>query len=90
MARIKKEAETLINDPLEAIEEKESPIDESTIEQHQNGEAAEPAPLIIPDNIDRVLKMYPTYEELYIDNKGGTYTSQHPNTNLYQNPYYKQ
>ena len=67
MARIKKETESpieeLINEPVE----------------EQGNELVTPAPQVIPDNIDRILKMYPGYEKPYIDSKGEAYTSQQPN-----------
>lgn len=76
MARIKKETESpieeFINEPVE----------------EQDNELVTPAPQVIPDNIDRILKMYPGYEKLYIDSKDGAYTSQQPNAHLYENPYY--
>ena len=76
MARIKKETESpieeFINEPVE----------------EQDNELVTPAPQVIPDNIDRILKMYPGYEKLYIDSKGGAYTSQQPNAHIYENPYY--
>ena len=59
MARIKKETESpieeFINEPVE----------------EQDNELVTPAPQVIPDNIDRILKMYPGYEKLYIDSKAG-------------------
>ena len=61
MARIKKETESpieeLINEPVE----------------EQGNELVTPAPQVIPDNIDRILKMYPGYEKPYIDSKGEAY-----------------
>lgn len=74
MARIKKETESpieeLINEPVE----------------EQGNELVTPAPQVIPDNIDRILKMYPGYEKPYIDSKGEAYTSQQPNAHYTKTP----
>lgn len=63
-------------------------------------EAAEPQQatsevkeVVIPDNVIKVLKMYPNYKELWVDTQGGVYTTNCKNVNknkavLYQNPYY--
>jgi len=44
--------------------------------------------------VDKILKMYPQYAELYIDSKGGVYTVNTPDTvrgkaKLYKNKYHK-
>lgn len=49
--------------------------------------------VVIPDNVIKVLKMYPNYKELWVDTQGGVYTTNCKNVNknkavLYQNPYY--
>lgn len=47
----------------------------------------------IPGYVDVKLKMYPSYAELFVDNKGGVYTSKDyksPESILYKNPYHKQ
>ncbi len=48
----------------------------------------------VPDYVNHILKMYPTYNKLAIDSQGGVYVegSQHLSKGkaiLYQNPYYK-
>lgn len=90
MARIKKEAEESLNESLQATitEETSTKLNDDKTEEVEEI-SQESNPQTIPDNIDRVLKMYAGYDELYIDKKGGAYTSQYPNTHLYQNPYHK-
>lgn len=47
----------------------------------------------IPEFADVKLKLYSNYKELYIDNKGGVYTSKDQSSKdstLYKNPYHKQ
>lgn len=96
MARIKKEAEEITEESLQTTITEEAPVIEPTGDNIEGMEESappkpiqEPTPQIIPDNIDKILKMYAGYEELYIDNKGGAYTSLYPNAHLYQNPYHK-
>lgn len=48
----------------------------------------------IPLNVDRILKKYASYRSLYIDQHGGTYTTDTPQllrggAILYENPYFK-
>ena len=48
----------------------------------------------IPLYIDKILRAYPDYVELYIDSAGGTFTADTPptfrsNATLYRNPYHK-
>ena len=96
MARIKNEAEDITEKSLQTTITEEAPIIELTGDKIEGMEEnaplktlQEPTPQIIPDNINKILKMYTGYEELYIDNKGGAYTIQYPNAHLYQNPYHK-
>lgn len=47
-----------------------------------------------PDYADRLLKIFPAYEQLYIDRLGSTYTADTPpvfrtDATLYTNPYHK-
>lgn len=47
-----------------------------------------------PDYADRLLKIFPAYEQLYIDRLGSTYTADAPpvfrtDATLYTNPYHK-
>ena len=47
----------------------------------------------IPASVDKILKLFPEYEKLYVDEKGGVYTSETalPQTHiarLYTNPYF--
>lgn len=47
----------------------------------------------IPDYVDQKLQLYPQYPELYIDIKGGVYTSEDyksKESTLYKNPYHNQ
>lgn len=47
----------------------------------------------IPEYVDVKLKMYSSYAELFVDNKGGVYTSKDyksPESILYKNPYHNQ
>lgn len=65
--------------------------DESATESQQ--EKSEAKEVVIPDNVIKVLKMYPNYKELWVDTQGGVYTTNCKNVNknkavLYQNPYY--
>lgn len=49
--------------------------------------------VVIPQYVDIKLKMYPSYAELFVDNKGGVYTSKDyksPESILYKNPYHNQ
>lgn len=63
---------------------------EATESQQATSEVKE---VVIPDNVIKVLKMYPNYKELWVDTQGGVYTTNCKNVNknkavLYQNPYY--
>jgi hypothetical protein len=47
----------------------------------------------IPAHVDKILKIYPNYAELYVDAKGGVFPKGTKpnlvaNAILYQNPYY--
>lgn len=71
---------------------------ESTTEPQQEAAESQQATsevkeVVIPDNVIKVLKMYPNYKELWVDTQGGVYTTNCKNVNknkavLYQNPYY--
>lgn len=66
------------------------PQQEAAESQQATSEVKEVA---IPDNVIKVLKMYPNYKELWVDTQGGVYTTNCKNVNknkavLYQNPYY--
>lgn len=66
------------------------PQQEVTASQQATSEVKE---VVIPDNVIKVLKMYPNYKELWVDTQGGVYTTNCKNVNknkavLYQNPYY--
>lgn len=48
----------------------------------------------IPENVLKILKLYPNMKELYVDAKGGVYTKSAPaqivkGVTLYKNPYFK-
>ena len=60
---------------------------ETTVETNNLGSDTQD---VIPEHIDKMLRMYPEYKKLYIDNKNGVYSDETPNAKLYQNPYYKQ
>ena len=50
-------------------------------------------PVQIPKHIDDVLKVYPQYQNLYVDDKGGAYTEETAESlrgeaKLYKNPHY--
>lgn len=66
------------------------PQQEAAESQQATSEVKE---IVIPDNVIKVLKMYPNYKELWVDTQGGVYTTNCKNVNknkavLYQNPYY--
>lgn len=66
------------------------PQQEAAESQQATSEVKE---VVIPDNVIKVLKMYPNYKELWVDTQGGVYTTNCKNVNknkavLYQNPYY--
>ena len=101
MARIKKEAEEQIYDSVnitaisnEIVTVNTDLEETTTIDSNQkemiNSEIKESND--IPEYVDQILKMYPNYEKLYIDNKKGVYTSDHNKSiesKLYTNPYHK-
>lgn len=77
-------------------EEIEETIVDSVPESNENTETQGPITKTKSDLIlefaDTKLKLYPNYKELYIDNKGGIYTSKDQSSKdsiLYKNPYYK-
>lgn len=52
-----------------------------------------PAEQEVPEYVDKILKMYADYEELYVSNKGGVFTVGTPehirgNAVLYKNKYF--
>ena len=89
------------NTQEEAPKDKEETKDPET----QEGEKKDSAPAsekeekAKPDaeeesRVDKILKMYPQYAELYIDSKGGVYTVNTPDpvrgkAKLYKNKYHK-
>ena len=59
----------------------------------ENTEDQESEPVQIPKPIDDVLKVYPQYQNLYVDDKGGAYTEETAESlrgeaKLYKNPHY--
>ena len=58
----------------------------------ENTEDQESEPVQIPKHIDDVLKVYPQYQNLYVDDKGGLYgrnrRSLRGEAKLYKNPHY--
>ena len=43
----------------------------------------------IPERIKEILKLYPECKKLYVDNKGGVYSTPYGSAKLYKNPYFK-
>lgn len=80
--------------PTDAEINKSESVTESQQEAAESQQAtSEVKDVVIPDNVIKVLKMYPNYKELWIDTQGGVYTTNCKNVNknkavLYQNPYY--
>ena len=80
--------------PTDAEINKSESVTESQQEAAESQQAtSEVKEVVIPDNVIKVLKMYPNYKELWIDTQGGVYTTNCKNVNknkavLYQNPYY--
>lgn len=79
-------AQEVVNTPATPVEE----TPEETPAQVENQEKAE-----VPSNVDKILRMYPNYAKLFIDQQGGVYTEDSKHLTkagaiLYQNPYFKQ
>ena len=79
-------AQEVVNTPEAPVEE----TPEETPAQVENQEKAE-----VPSNVDKILRMYPNYAKLFIDQQGGVYTKDSKHLTkagaiLYQNPYFKQ
>jgi hypothetical protein len=80
--------------PTDAEINKSESATESQQEAAESQQAtSEVKEVVIPDNVIKVLKMYPNYKELWVDTQGGVYTTNCKNVNknkavLYQNPYY--
>lgn len=80
--------------PTDAEINKSESVTESQQEAAESQQAtSEVKEVVIPDNVIKVLKMYPNYKELWVDTQGGVYTTNCKNVNknkavLYQNPYY--
>lgn len=88
MARSKKEE--VITEEIEETNVDSTP--ESNEITDTQGSITETKSDLIPEFADTKLKLYPNYKELYIDNKGGVYTSKDQSSKdsiLYKNPYYK-
>lgn len=82
-------SEDVLQESLEQTEEPNTSEQKSTSKKSSKKNTVE-----IPDNVDKLLKLYPSYESLYVDDKGGVYpVDAQPNlvvgAILYQNPYYK-
>lgn len=63
--------------------------------EEEDTETGTPPAEVLPSYTARLLSIWPEYQELYIDDKGGVFTKDtQPNiikeAILYQNPYYKQ
>ncbi|MGN1229074.1 MAG: hypothetical protein ACI4T5_05390 [Prevotella sp.] len=79
-------AQEVVNTPAAPVEE----APEEAPAQVENQEKAE-----VPSNVDKILRMYPNYAKLFIDQQGGVYTEDSKHLTkagaiLYQNPYFKQ
>lgn len=105
MAKIKTEkpVDNIVDELVEKIETTINPTDEAKTEkietEEQDTEGLENTPETetaqeLPDNIQRILKLYHNMSELYIDKFGGVFTpdtkpSIRGNAALYKNPFYK-
>lgn len=92
MARPKK-IEGIDGSVLNAEEADVKPQEDQGISNPGDAEGQEPEPVQIPKHIDDVLKVYPQYQNLYVDDKGGAYTEETTETlrgeaRLYKNPHY--
>lgn len=85
----------------EVIEEvKETKVEETAQETEQETETTEETKTTkkkpeIPESVDKVLKLYPQYQKLYVDGRGFTFTPETPKAMrgdavLYENKYYNQ
>lgn len=85
--------------PKEELEKQEGQKTELPQEEEEGGEEEEEPPVtspivkVIPRHVGDVLKVYPKYQNLYVDDKGGTYTEDtieaiRGEAELYKNPYY--
>lgn len=102
MARIKKEVITQEDNTLpitsetnteitDNIQEEETTTEGEIIPEKENTipqKETLPKEDIIPEYVNHILKMYPQYKELYIDNKRGTYTTPTKESTLYHNPHF--
>ena len=71
---------------------KETEIVDAQVENaSENTEVAENTGVTAAHNdlADKILKLYPDHEELYIDKFGGAYTSSHDGAVKFTNPYFK-
>lgn len=92
MARPKK-IEGTDGSVLNAEEADVKPQEDQGTSNPGDAEGQEPEPVQIPKHIDDVLKVYPQYQNLYVDDKGGAYTEETTETlrgeaRLYKNPHY--
>lgn len=92
MARPKKIEET-DGSVLNAEEADVKPQENQDTSSPEDAEGQEPESVQIPKHIDDVLKVYPQYQNLYVDDKGGVYTedtagSLRGEAKLYKNPHY--
>lgn len=83
-------AQEVVNTPATPVEKTPEETPEETPAQVENQEKAE-----VPSNVDKILRMYPNYAKLFIDQQGGVYTEDSKHLTkagaiLYQNPYFKQ
>lgn len=72
----------------------EEPKEGTTAETAQNQNQIQTTYAERPLNVDKILKKYTSYQSLYIDSHGGTYTTDTPqqlrgSAILYENPYFK-
>lgn len=86
--------------PTEEGKKEEELEDQTSQEQGGEGQGTEEPPAkqepmekIIPRHVGDVLKVYPQYQSLYVDDKGGAYTEDtieaiRGEAELYKNPYY--
>lgn len=71
-----------------------APVPDQQAEVTAAPSAGTPPAREFPEYIDRILRAFPNYPELYIDFQGGTYTVDTPpvfrsNATLYKNPHHK-
>lgn len=91
----------VVENPDEVVEAQvETQVDETEVKEEKpkaaKSKKAEKTPEVeIPNNVKKLLALYPNYEALYINAKGGvfpknTQPSLVKDAILYQNPYFKQ